>query len=438
MPSGGTIVLGVNERDDFAVIGVSDTAVLEAGIASQARNGVVPPVQTDFDVVKLDRHEVLVVTVAGLPAVDKPCRYRGKAYLRQADGDYVMSEQEIAQLVALQDRPRYDAVSVANSSVEDLDKDLADRFLDEARASSRRLASRVDLDVLRMKGVISVEGLTLAGLYAMGSYPQQFTPSLAITAAVIPDRGDRRLADLVHLDGPIPDLLEQTVEWVRRNTSSAVVFGADGHGNDLPEIPLVAVREFVANALVHRDLSPRTQSKRVEVRLLPDRLVITSPGGLWGVSHDKLGEPGGKSAVNEFLYDICHFVHTSSRHRIIEGEGGGIREARDALREAGLADPVFVDTGVAFTVIVFRPEATPKISSVQAATADGPPPVARSSNSQTLLTRLARGPAGITAMVTESGLTRRQVKYALDRLVNAGQVVVEGGQGNRFTVYRRS
>ncbi|MDR0594549.1 MAG: hypothetical protein LBG60_15140 [Bifidobacteriaceae bacterium] len=117
----------------------------------------------------------------------------------------------------------------------------------------------------------------------------------------------------------------------------------------------MAVRELAANALVHRDLSARTQSKRVEIRLLPDRLIIASPGGLWGVSRDQLGSAAGKSAVNEFLYGIARLVPTRDGHRVIEGEGGGIREAQESLRQVGLSPAQFVDTGVSFTAIIFRP-----------------------------------------------------------------------------------
>jgi hypothetical protein len=45
-------------------------------------------------------------------------------------------------------------------------------------------------------------------------------------------------------------------------------------------------------------------------------------------------------------------------------------------------------------------------------------------------------PRRAAALVAESGLTRLQVKYALDRLARCGLVLVDGGQGNRFTVYR--
>lgn len=434
MPAGGAILLGVDENSGFALTGVSDIALVEAGVAAQARSAVIPPVHTDFEVVDVAGSQVLVVTVAGLPLADKPCRTGGKAYLRQADGDYVMSPQEVAQLVAMQDRPRYDALVIENSSLTDLDADLTAGFLFEARSSSRRLSERSDSDVLRLKGVSADGKLTVAGLYSLGSYPQQYAPSLSLTAAVAPLRPGERMGDLAHLDGPIPDLVEHTVEWVRRNTRNAVVFDDDGNGIDVPEIPLVAVREFVANALIHRDLSPRTQSKRVEVRLLPDRLVISSPGGLWGVSRDQLGEPGGKSAVNEFLYDIGRLIRTATSHRVVEGEGGGIREAIEALRRAGLPDPVFVDTGVTFTVLIYRDNARTSVGVKSAIDKS----LAHSPNAATVLATLGDQAISVTELMERSGLTRRQVKYALDKLVMEGLVALNGGKGNRFTTYFRA
>jgi len=247
-------------------------------------------------------------------------------------------------------------------------------------------------------------------------------------AAVIPGKASR-ISDLAHLDGPIPDLLELSLEWVRRNTRATVTFRADGHGVDQTEIPLVAIRELVANALVHRDLSPRTQSQRVEIRLLSDRLVITNPGGLLGLSRDQLGKPGAKPAVNEFLYDICRDIRTPTGHRIIEGEGGGIREAKEALAEAGLREPVFVDSGVSFAAIIYRPTVTSPARTSALDTSVG------TDNQQAVLRAVALGSRSIADVIEQTGLTRRRAKYALDRLVQTGRVAVRGGQGNRFTTY---
>ncbi|MCL2466748.1 MAG: putative DNA binding domain-containing protein [Micrococcales bacterium] len=433
MPDGGLVVLGVDEKQGFAIVGVRDVAVLEAGVCAQART-VVPPVQVEFDTVALDGKDVLVARVLGLPSADKPCRTGGRAYLRQADGDYSMSDPEVAQLVALQDRPRYDCMPVERSSTDDLDPDLLHAFLAGVRQSSRRLADEPDLAVLDAKGIVHGTNLALAGLYGLGQYPQKYVPSLSVTAASRPAGAGVRLGDLAHFDGPVPDLLDLSVEWVARNTRQAVVYTPDGHARDQPEIPPTAVRELVSNALVHRDLSPRTQSKSVEIRLLPDRLVITSPGGLWGVSRDQLGTPRGKSAVNEFLYDTARHVRTNDGRRIVESEGGGIGEVRTALREADLPDPVFIDTGVSFTAIIYRCEPggpTPAASPT-------PDAVARTSTNAALVWQ-AIGTATATAADIErrTGLTRRQVAYALASLADAGFVAVDGGQGDRSTTYRR-
>lgn len=360
MPEGGTIILGLDERAGFTPVGLSNIATLEQGISSQARNSVTPPVRIGFQTFAVAGRSVLVGEVEALPLHDRPARHGGLAYLRQSDGDYVMSEQEIAQIELAKTQARQptkpDRQPMVGTTTADLDSGLLAASLAAARASSRRYATASDGDVLRYTGVVTSSGeLTLAGSYALGVHPQSSSPSLGITCAVqLPPGGPTRTGDLVHLVGPIPELLDDAMAWVARNTRTSMGYDERGHGVDVTEIPMRAVREIIANALVHRNLDAITDSKRVEVRLLEERLVITSPGGLWGVSESQLGRPGAKSAVNPVLYDVCKLVRMPDGSRVIEGEGGGIREALDALGTAGLRPPRFVDNGVRFTVIIYR------------------------------------------------------------------------------------
>ena len=434
MPDGGRIVVGLDESLGFEPVGAVDPAAVEKGIASQARSAVSPPVTVSFDTVVVGQARIVVATVAGLAPSIRPCRVGGRAYLRQADGDYVMSPQEEQQMLALRDRPRYDAVAVDGTSTKDLDADLMAAFLRHARSQSRRLSGLDDdVTVLRRKGVVEPEGhrLTVGGLYALGQYPQQFAPSLSVTAAVVTAPGSPdRLIDLAHLDGPIPDLLENSLEWLRRNLRTGVRVGADGHNYDRPELPLAALRELVANALVHRDLGPHTQSKRVEIRLRDDRLVISNPGGLWGVSRQQLGLPGGKSAVNEHLYDICTLTGTPQGARLIEGEGGGIGEVERALADWPADRPLFIDKAVGFTVVLMRPRG----ATGQTDRSDNTPP-GRQSAPERVLAALATGPLDRRSIAERCQLTPSQVRYALAKLIDKGQVRMDGGWGARNTVY---
>lgn len=437
LTDGGTIIVGLDEHQGFATVGVSDPAAVQHAIAAQARTAVDPPLAVAFSTIDVNGKSIVVAQVAGVPASVRPCRAGGRAYLRQADGDYVMSPQEEQQLLAMRDRPRFDATPVAGAGLNDLDARLLAQYVFSVRDGSRRLREVDETTLLRRRGILDADSdcVTLAGLYALGDYPQQFTPSLAITAAVVsPPGSPDRLMDLAHFDGPIPDLLDSSMQWLRRNLRTGIRVQPDGHNVDHPEFPLPALRELIANALVHRDLSPHAQSKRVEIRLRPDRLVIDSPGGLWGLSRELLGKPGGKSAVNEHLYDICRLIKIPGGGRVIEGEGGGIGEAQRALAEWPADPPQFIDRAVGFTVVLMRPDVqqppiVPTGTPVAALSGD---PASR------ILAVLGGGELDRGAIGDRAGLTFAQTKYALGKLTRAGKVTMSGGVGSHHTTYALS
>lgn len=360
MPDGGTLILGVDEATGFAITGLGDVSAIEQGVAAQARTSVTPPVQCSFDSIEISGATVLVCEVSPLPLESRPATHHGKAYLRQSDGDYELGAQELAQLELLKTQARRpthpDRAPVPGTGVDALDSGLVSSFIQAVRASTHRHSQVDDDEVLRRQGVLAEDGsATVAGLYALGAYPQQHLRHLSITAAVRPPRSAGfRTHDLVHLDGPLPELLDEAMSWIRRNTRTSMGYDERGHGRDFDELPMLAVREIVANALVHRNLDAITENKGIDIRLLEDRLVVTNPGGLWGVSERQLGQPGARSAVNSTLYEICKYVRLPDGSRVIEGEGGGIREARLAIREAGLRPPTFVDTSLRFTVLMSR------------------------------------------------------------------------------------
>ena len=106
---------------------------------------------------------------------------------------------------------------------------------------------------------------------------------------------------------------------------------------------------------------------------------------------------------------------------------------------AGLPALSFIDTGVSFTAIVRRMSFSPPSPNSELLGSAGVPPEAGgvSANASAVLSVLEE-PAGIAKIVERTALTRRQAKYALDSLVRVRAVAVDGGQGNRFTRYRRA
>ena len=438
LPGGGTILLGVSENP-VSVVGVERPRDLKKALVSQARQGFSSEITVDVHDLDLDGRTVVVANVQEAPVNSKPCRWKktGSAYLRQYDGDYRMSLQEEQQLLLRHERPREDSAPVPGTSAGSLDDDLVQSFLRAVRAGTTVFATRPDAEVLLDLNVLTESGeATLAGLYALGRYPQKHFPGLSITAAITGEEDGVRASDRLMIAGPLPRMLTDAVAWVSRAMRTSIRFGDDGHGRDVHEYPLVAVRELIANALVHRDLSEPALSKGIEIRLLRDRFIISNPGGLWGLSVDQLGTRDGKSAVNEYLYNICTFATDGEGRRVIEGLGSGIREVRRALRDADMEPVRFQDTGVRFTALLPRgallsprPDTTSTVPDEVAAL---------SRNAAAVWLCLEDGARTRQQIVEAAHLTGRQAAYALNKLKEAGLIVVRGGRGDRATSYARA
>lgn len=115
-----------------------------------------------------------------------------------------------------------------------------------------------DAELLR-RGGVTIDGgqLTVAGLLALGAHPQQWFPRYVIQAAAAPlptDSAATRARNQVTISGPVSRMLDAALLWARRTFDTAIVAESDGTVHNRPSYPLVAFRELVANALIHRDL----------------------------------------------------------------------------------------------------------------------------------------------------------------------------------------
>lgn len=450
MPAGGTLILGVDETQDFRVTGVSDPAAYEAGLVSQARNAVTPAPLVTTSTVTLDGHHVVIAEISPLPVQDRPAKYRGNAYLRQSDGDYVMHDHELRMVdvekLHMTQLVHNDKEPIPGQTSEDLIPDLVETYLTNYRRADPRLRDRSDTEILHRTGVTLRDGqLTLAGMYAMGDYPQGEFPALGVTAAVnVPgDDGERRTRALQDFTGPIPVLLENTMHWMETNLAEVRDYSTDGHVRPRAELPLRAIRELVANALVHRDLGPNTLGvgKSVQIRLTPDGLFILSPGGLRGVSIRQLESADhAQAAVNQRLYNISKRLRTKDGAAIIEGEGGGIQEVFRATNEASLPRPTLTDTGVQFKATLWRPRRPNRARADTGSPALTPRKPQNRSRNEGLIFSALRKKTSLTmqALQETTGLSNGQVRYALKRPLETGAILRLGGQGHKGTVYQLS
>ncbi len=446
MPDGGTIIFGADERRNFTVTGVNNPAELIAGLVSKVRETITPSPFINAYSVKVGSHQVVVAEVLPLPLTERPARLAGMAYLRLADGDYVMHEHELRMLEVEKNLTAlpvsYDLEPVMGTTLDDLVPELIDAYVEQVRKVDRRLSDRDDAEILRRTSVVTADDkLTLAGLYAFGDYPQGLFPSLTVTAAVqLPQSSGARNKDLQDFTGPLPVLLEDAMNWCKANVSTVRRYRADGNMEEDYELPMRAIRELITNALVHRDLGPNTLGigKAIQIRLTPSNLMVLSPGGLRGISLAQLESSShAQAAVNQRLYSIAKKQRTSNGYPIIEGEGGGIAEVFRSAAEYQLPKPTLINTGVQFTALLWR-LAEPK---TEHATIQPTASVPRddspgSVNEPQILNALAEhGQLTLKELSRVTGLSEGQVRYALKTAITSRRVQMFGHQGKQGTTY---
>ena len=431
LPGGGWLVLGLDEHSGFRPVELGDVQALKQGLIGKAR-ACLPPVQLAIEQEDVDGRTVIVARVSECAVSAKPCRVGrgGPAWIRAWDGDFKMSTLEERAFLAQREQPHFDRLPVAGATVGDLDERLVQLWSRTVTdLDPRGLGRFTNREQLFRAGIITADDIpTKAGLLALGVHPQQFFPRYVVNLAVEPAPASAgvRARELTTSSGPVPVMLETCMDWARKVFDRAVATDANGLVTDSWQYPLEAFRELVGNALVHRDLDAWSEGQAIEVRLQADRLVITSPGGLYGITVDRLGREGRTSARNARLIEVCKYTRSNDGARVVETLASGIPRVFETMRAAQLPDPIFHDTGVSFTAVLRHP--------ARAGTLGAPPALGRSE--RLVYDALAAGRLSVGELQAATGLQPATLRKALRSLRGKDLVEQYGGRGQATTYAR--
>lgn len=344
---GGIIIFGIDENKNYEAVGVYDAQDLQKKVTEQCKQ-MQPPVRALFTVLEIDGKTIVSAEIPSVDISERPVFYKGVgrirgSYIRVGDSDELMSEYEIYSYDAFRKRIRDDIRAIQGSKLSLFDKERLAKYLDAVKHERKNLADHVaENEILELMGITS-EGIpTLAGVMSFSVYPQAYFPQLCITAVNVPGteigeigEDGERFIDNKRITGAIPDMLDDAVDFVRKNSRTKTIIDDNGKRYDKPEYPMKAVREAILNALVHRDYSIHTENVPIRIEMYRDRMEIISSGGLYGkISIDSLGKvrPETRNAV---LANILELLS------ITENRYSGIPTILTEFKNAGLPEPKF-------------------------------------------------------------------------------------------------
>ena len=358
--SGGTIVFGLDERSNFAPVGIYNAQDLQKQVTEQC-NQMVPPVRAVFTLAEYEGELICAAEIPAIDLSDRPCYYSGAgrihgSYVRVGEADLHMTDYEIYCYEAFRRHLHDDERPVERATEAILDKGLIDDYI-RNRQKDRPGFSRLDTaQTYDMLAIMRDGHPTVAALMNMGLYPQGYYPQWGITAIVVPGKeiGDvaedhARFLDNKRIEGTISTMVEEAQQFCLRNMKvRTIIDPATGKRTDRTEYPPDAVREAILNALIHRDYSFYTEGTPVQINFFSDRLEIHSPGSLYGrMTVEQLGY--AKMDLRNPALAVMAEVITGSENRY-----SGIPTMRRELAAYGLPAPVFENRRNEFVVIFYN------------------------------------------------------------------------------------
>ena len=130
-----------------------------------------------------------------------------------------------------------------------------------------------------------------------------------------------------------------------------VIIDNDGKRTDVPHYPMKALREAIANALIHRDYSCKTEGAYIYLRIFDDRIEILNPGDLYG--NNRLENLGTDNMLEVRNNTIIRLLEETTD--IVENRHTGIATMRDEMKKMNLPEPEFENLRGTFKV-TFRKE----------------------------------------------------------------------------------
>jgi len=262
---------------------------------------------------------------------DKPYSFDGRFYVMRDDNAVPASIDEIKEmLLASQVAPlRWERWFSDGIGIENFDEDeLHSLFGDEERHSQNEIVERLERLGLSRQGRFTNATDVLLCKDVAARHPQ-----IRAKAVAYINKADTVYQGHETFEGPLLKVFNSLYQFVVQHTEAGTKFSPQKPVREqVYQYPLMAIREGLINALVHRDYESYAGTVKVEVQR--DSLIIANAGGLYGgMTIERLKE-GHLSAFRN--PDMANYLN---RRGFMEMTGRGSVLIQEACRKNGLPEP---------------------------------------------------------------------------------------------------
>lgn len=339
---GGKIVIGIDNKGN--AIGVPEAEIDSLQQRLEGAIQLVSPVPF---------HKILVEDRDGKKTIQVEvyqigqgsfCTFTGIVYYRTGSINSKLEGKTLQDYLIRRHILSFDE-SKSRAKLEDIDAGKLSEFL-KKRSPNVKFEENKLPDYLLNLGLAQRNGelwVKNTAVLFFAKEPSRFLPQSEVKLAKFAGTQPVEILDSKFVALTLLENIREAEDFIRKNTRVAAKIDALER-KQVPEYPLVVIREALVNAFTHRDYF---SCDAVQVNVFEDRVEFINPGTLpSGLSMQLLGTLSVQR--NPVTYRIMRDLN------FVEGLATGIPRMRSAMQEFSLPQPIFEELGSFFRVTLFN------------------------------------------------------------------------------------
>jgi ATP-dependent DNA helicase RecG len=352
---GPYLVFGVDRNGNIEGIEHLHTEEIIKKIGNIARDGLEPAITIDYGIEPFRGKNLLFICVA--ESSSRPVHLRGQSmeqsYIRSGGQTRKMMSEDIRRAILTSQSLRYEEiVAYKSQSIGDILQRIEYiRLFEMLKIPVPQTSEAICEQLITQKILTRVGeemGITNLGVFICAKEIQSFSGK------------ERKAIRVIKYEGNSRDKTERELEWKRgyavgfegliqyiQNLLPASEVIKEALRAEVTIYPSIAIREIVANALIHQEFNVTGMGPMIEI--FSDRIEITNPGKLLPtIRIERLIDTAPESR-NELLAKFMR------RLNICEERGSGIDKALLAVEVYGMPPPEFIEGEHYFKAIIYSP-----------------------------------------------------------------------------------
>jgi ATP-dependent DNA helicase RecG len=319
----GTLYFGLKNDGTPYRFTITDSTIRD--VSRKIFESIKPQIFPTVTTVEIDGIEVIKVEFSGS---DVPYSAFGKYYIRIADEDRELTPSELRKIMINREYEDNWENRISEELLDNVDEQMLERFYHGAVGCGRmpEMAEYTTRALLDKLGLLSGNKLTNAGSVLFSK-----NNPIKLKLAVFATEHKATFLDISRVEGNIFRLIDAGIGYITRNIRwKALINGENAQRQEIPEIPLDALREAVINSFAHAryDLSVHH-----EIDIFSNRISIVNPGSFANefTPIDFANKDLHSYLRNEQIANVLYLC------KDVESFGSGLKRIYSSCADAGVS-----------------------------------------------------------------------------------------------------